>query len=555
MRRREFIQYAGCAGMAFAVSGRDAWSQLADSRIEILLNEPIAQISPMIYGQFTEHIGGVIYDGVWVGRESKIPNVNGIRKALVDKLREIRVPVIRWPGGCAADSYDWRDGVGPAEKRPRRTNFWEIDPDASRLHEKGRQIFETNEFGTDEFMQLCKLAGAQPYVAANLRSLSPLDFDHWVEYCNSPKGSTTLAEMRAAGGSPDPFGVRYWGVGNESWGCGGNFTPEEYASEFRRFTTWVPRYGVDLQFIGSGPNGDDVDWTQRFFEQISTGKHSYSNPSFAGWSIHHYAWNLSRGKTQDWIKGKGDALQFDAVDWYEVLRESDRMQQIINDHWTVMGEYDTARQVKLVVDEYGPWYREGSEVDISHLFGQQITIRDALATALTLDTFNRNAEKVAIAASAQLVNNINTLFLAHEDQFITTPNFNVFAMYANHQGARALRTEFSSPRVHYVRDGQPATFWGLQGSASQKENAVTLTVVNTDLERSKVTQIAVRGGHLRSASGMALKSPEMHAHNTFAQPDAVQPANLGVSLAGDLLTVEFPAASVSKIEIVLAEGT
>jgi alpha-L-arabinofuranosidase len=540
--------------MAFAVSSRDAWSQLADSRIEILLNEPIAQISPMIYGQFTEHIGGVIYDGVWVGRESKIPNVNGIRKSLVDKLREIRVPVIRWPGGCAADSYDWRDGVGPAEKRPRRTNFWETDPDASRLHEKGRQIFETNEFGTDEFMQFCRLAGAQPYVAANLRSLSPLDFDHWVEYCNSPKGSTTLAEMRATGGSPDPFGVRYWGVGNESWGCGGNFTPEEYATEFRRFTTWVPRYGVDLQFIGSGPNGDDVDWTRRFFEQISTGKHSYSNTSFTGWSIHHYAWNLSRGKTQDWIQAKGDALQFDAVDWYEVLRESDRMQEIINDHWTAMGEYDTLRRVKLVVDEYGPWYREGSEIDISHLFGQQITIRDALATALTLDTFNRNAEKVAIAATAQLVNNINTLFLAHEDQFITTPNFNVFAMYANHQGAQALRTEFSSPRVHYVRDGRPATLWGLQGSASKKENAVTLTVVNPDLERSKLTQIALRGARPRSAAGMALKSPEMHAHNTFAQPNAVQPANLGVSIAGDLLTVEFPAASVSKIEIDLAEG-
>lgn len=551
MRRREFIQYAGCAGMAFAVANRNAWSQVADSRIAILLNEPIGRISPTIYGQFTEHIGGVIYDGVWVGRNSKIANVNGIRKALVDKLREIRVPVIRWPGGCAADSYDWRDGVGPSEKRPRRTNFWETDPDVVRLHERGRQIFETNEFGTNEFMQFCKLAGAEPYVAANLRSLSPLDFDHWVEYCNSPEGSTTLAEMRAAGGSAQPFGVRYWGVGNESWGCGGNFTPEEYASEFRKFTTWVPRYGVDLQFIGSGPNGDDVDWTRRFFEQLYTGKHAFSNANFTGWSIHHYAWNLSRGKTQDWIQGKGDALQFAAVDWYELMRESDRMERIINDHWTAMGEYDTSRKVKLVVDEYGPWYREGSEVDVSHLFGQQITIRDALATALTLDTFNRNAEKVAIAATAQLVNNINTLFLAHEDQFITTPNFHVFAMYANHQGAQAVRTEFSSPRVHYVRDGQPATFWGLQGSASQNKNAVTLTVVNPDLERSRFSQIALRGARAQRASGLVLKSSDVHAHNTFAQPNAVQPENLGVSVSGDVLTVEFPPASVSKIDIEL----
>ena len=537
--------------MAFTLGQRRAWAQSADSRIEILVEEPIGQISRNIYGQFTEHIGGVIYDGVWVGRGSRVPNINGIRKALVEKLHEIRVPVIRWPGGCAADSYDWRDGIGPAANRPRRTNFWEVDPDAARLHDKGRQVFETNEFGTNEFMQFCKLAGAEPYVAANLRSLSPLDFDHWVEYCNSPAGSTTLAEMRAAGGAADPFGVRYWGVGNESWGCGGNFTPEEYATEFRRFTTWVPHYGVDLQFIGSGPNGDDVDWTQRFFEQIFTGKHAYSNANFTGWSVHHYAWNLSRGKTQDWVEGKGDALKFDAVDWYELMRESDRMERIITDHWTAMGTYDTARQVKLVVDEYGPWYREGSEVDVTHLFGQQITIRDALATALTLDTFNRNAEKVAIAASAQLVNNINTLFLAHEDKFITTPNFHVFAMYADHQGAQALRTEFSSPAVHYSRDGKAANFWGLKGSASRKENRVTLTVVNPDLERSRLAQIALRGAKARGASGMVLRSNEVHAHNTFAQPEAVRPAKLDVSIAQDLLTVEFPPASVSKIDVEL----
>jgi alpha-N-arabinofuranosidase len=533
------------------VSNRIAWSQASDSRVEILLDEPIAQISPNIYGQFTEHIGGVIYDGVWVGRNSKIPNVNGIRKALVDKMREIHVPVVRWPGGCAADSYDWRDGIGPAEKRPRRTNFWEVDPDAARLHDKGRQVFETNEFGTAEFLQFCRLAGAEPYVAANVRSLTPLDFDHWVEYCNSPAGSTTLAEMRAAAGSPDPYNVRYWGVGNESWGCGGNFAPEEYATEFRRFTTWVPRYGVDLQFIGSGPNGDDVDWTRRFFERIFAGTRPYSEPAFRGWSIHHYAWNLSRGKTNDWIKAKGDALAFDPVDYYELLREADRMEKIVNDHWSAMGEFDTKRQVKLVVDEYGPWYREGTEVDITHLFGQQITMRDALATALSLDTFNRNADKVAMAATAQLVNNINTLFLAHEDQFTTTPNFHVFGMYAGHQGAQALRTEVSSPRVHYERDGQSATFWGLEGSASRQGNTVTLTLVNADLGLPKQAQIALRGAKPLSASGMVLHSSDVHARNTFAQPDAVQPAKLDVSLSQDLLRVELPPASVSRIELKL----
>ena len=281
------------------------------------------------------------------------------------------------------------------------------------------------------------------------------------EYCNSPAGSTTLAEVRAAAGFPEPFNVRYWGVGNESWGCGGNFTREAYASEFRRYSDWIPRYGLELQLIGSGPSDNDVDWTHRFFQQIYSDP-AYNNPSFTGWSVHHYAWNLSRGKTKDLLAGKGDALQFDSVDWYELLRECDRMEQIIQDQWAVMGQYDALHHVKLVVDEYGPWYREGTELDPTHLFGQQITLRDALGTALTLDTFNRNPEKVSMAACAQLINNINALFMAHEDHFFATPNFHVFAMYAAHQSGQALRAVFSAPDVHYMRDDQQGSPQGPQ---------------------------------------------------------------------------------------------
>src|SRR5580698_579489 len=321
MKRRQFLKHSAMAGAAVACSGGRAWAKSADAHIEILAGEPIGEISPNIYGQFTEHIGGVIYDGVWVGEDSKIANQHGIRSALVEKMKAIHVPVVRWPGGCFADSYDWKDGIGPAAKRPRRTNFWEVDPDAARLHEKGAQVIESNHFGTNEFMRFCKLTGAEPYLAANLRSLPALDFDHWVEYCNAPAGSTTLAEMRGEAGFAEPFNVRYWGVGNESWGCGGNFTPEEYASEFRRYTSWIPRYGVELELIGSGPSDNDLDWTHRFFDELTTG-HSYDNRSFKGWSVHHYAWKMSRGKTTDWNAGKGDALQFEAVDWYEMLREA-----------------------------------------------------------------------------------------------------------------------------------------------------------------------------------------------------------------------------------------
>ena len=538
------------AGAMLTFSCANVWAKDADARIEVLLDEPLGEISPNIYGQFTEHIGGVIYDGVWVGEGSKIPNDHGIRSQLVDMMKQIHVPVIRWPGGCFADSYDWKDGIGEPSKRPRRTNFWEVDRDAVRLHEKGPQIFESNAFGTNEFVRFCRLTEAQPYLAANLRSLPALDFDHWVEYCNSPAGSTTLAELRATAGSPEPFNVRYWGVGNESWGCGGNFTPEQYASEFRRYTDWIPRYGVDLQLIGSGPNGNDIDWTHRFFEQIYSG-HTYNNPSFTGWSVHHYASNLSRGRTTDWIASKGDALQFDSVDWYELLRECNRIEQIIQDQWAVMGQYDTHHRVKLVVDEYGPWYREGTELDPTHIFGQQITVRDALATALTLDAFNRNPEKVSMATCAQLINNLNALFLAHEEHFIATPNFHVFAMYAAHQGGQALRAEFSAPDVQYARDDKPARFWGLNGSASRKGQTVTLTIVNSDVSKTIETQIALRGSTVTRASGTVLASSDMHAHNTFDQPNAVMPTNLPVALGGGLLNVSIPPASVARLDVSL----
>lgn len=550
MERREFLKRSAMAGAILAFGPRPSWATSIDARIEVLLDEPIATISPNLYGQFTEHIGGVIYDGVWVGKDSKIPNRNGIRTALLERLKQINVPVIRWPGGCFADSYDWKDGIGPVKERPTRTNFWEVDPDAARLHEKGPQIFEPNEFGTNEFVQFCRLCGAQPYLAANLRSLSALDFDHWVEYCNSPAGSTTLAEKRGAQGYPEPFNVRYWGVGNESWGCGGNFTPEDYAAEFRRFTTWVPSYGVNLQFIGSGPNGDDIDWSHRFFEKIYSGR-PYVLPDFAGWSVHHYSWNLSRGKTQDWNAGKGDALQFDRVDYYEVLREANRIEKILQDQWATMGQYDPEHRVKLVVDEYGAWYREGTEVDPTHIFGQQITMRDALVTALTLDTFNRNAEKMTLAACAQLVNNLNALFLAHGDQFVATPNFHVFAMYSPHQGAQAVRAEFSARLVHYTRDGKPADFWGLAGSASRSGNKLTVTAVNPDLDNAKLTQIAIPGAQFAVSSACVLAAHGMRDHNTFEQPDNVRTRKLEAGGSEGVITVDLPPSSVSRIDIEL----
>ncbi len=551
MRRRDFLKASTLGTTALLFSPPVARSAGNDSHIEILLDEPLGTISPNSYGRFTEHIGGVIYDGVWVGEDSKIPNVRGIRKALVDGLRKIKTPVIRWPGGCFADSYDWKDGVGPRGKRPRRSNFWEVDPEATRLKEKGPRIFEPNIFGTSEFADFCHQSGAQPYLAANVRSLPALDFDHWVEYCNSPAGSTTLADLRAADGSRDPFNVRFWGVGNESWGCGGSFTPEDYAGEFRRYTTWLPSYGQNLQLIASGSNDNDLDWTHRFFEKQMGANHPYNDPHFVGWSLHHYAWNLGYGKVKDWLKAKGSALQFNESDWYEIFRQGYFMDQIITDQWAAMGEYDRDHHVRLVVDEYGPWYRAGSELDPTHFYEQQVTLRDAVFTAFTLDIFNRHPEKVMLAACAQLINCLNSPFLASEEKFIVTPVYHVFDMYAAHQGGEAIRAEFSSPDVHYTREGQPATFWGLKGSASRKGNTLTLSVVNADAEKPRETQIVIRGATAQSASLTTLTNTDIHAHNTFDQPNAVRPATSTAKPQGSMLNITFPPASVTTITMTL----
>jgi alpha-L-arabinofuranosidase len=550
--RREFLHRTLVSAgtiLAGKVCSPFLWaeSDRAESRIEILVNEPLGTISPNLYGHFAENLSGVIYDGIWVGPNSKVPNVDGIRKELIDEMRKIKAPVVRFPGGCFADSYDWRDGIGPTEKRPRRTNFW-AEGESSAAPANHR--YDPNEFGTNEFAHFCKLIGSEPYLAANLRSLPAGEFYRWVEYCNSPAGSTTLADVRAAAGFKEPFNVRFWGVGNESWGCGGNFTAQEYAVEFRRFTAWVPRYGQELAFIASGPNVDDWEWSRGFFEEIVR-KGRGQLRGIYGLALHHYAWNLSRGRTRDWVQGKGDAVQFDPVDWYELLREGDRMEGLINGHWQVMGEEDPEHSVKLVVDEWGPWYRPGSEATGGDQLEQMPTLRDAIFSGMTLDIFNRHPEKIAMANCAQLINCLNSLYLAHEDRFVVTPVGHVFAMYAAHQGGQAVRTIFSAPQVNYDRDGKPATFWGLKGSSSLQGKQLVLTVVNPDIREGKQTEVGIRGARIKSAAMSTLGRSDIHAHNTFDQPHAVLPQTKELQVSGTVANIMFPAASVTKLTLLL----
>jgi alpha-L-arabinofuranosidase len=550
INRRQFVRNSSFALGAALLARKGSLAASLDARIDIVLQEELGTISPNIYGHFAENLGAVIYDGVWVGENSKIANVGGIRKSLVDALQKINSPVIRWPGGCFADSYDWKDGIGPSAKRPRRTNFWAGDP-LVRNQGNTPQKYDPNEFGTNEFVQFCKLAGSQPYFAANVRSLPAEDFYRWVEYCNSPAGSTTLADLRAASGYKDAFNVRYWGIGNESWGCGGEMTAGEYSTEYRRFAAWVPRYDSDLSFIASGPNDAEYKWTRGFFEgMLQKGPNALN--SIWGLSLHYYSWNLSRGRTQDWNAGKGDAVNFQPVEWYELMKEAAKLETLIEGHWQVMNEFDAKRRIKLVVDEWGPWYKPGSEVAPTHILGQMITQRDAVMSGLTLDIFNRHPEKVTMANCAQLINCLNSLFLASGDRFLTTPVYHVFQMYAAHQGAQAVRAEFLSPAISYDRDGQPATFWSLKGSASVRGKDLTITVVNPDISQPREAEISLLGGEATSGRATVLATSDIHAHNTFDAPDAVKPRSENWSPSGRTVKYTFAPASVTLLQLKLA---
>ena len=535
--RRKFMTGA-LVGCAAAIAPRSA--RASDARIEVLLGEPIGTISPDLYGHFTEHIGGVIYDGIWVGEGSKIPNTGGIRNELVDYMKRLKPSVVRWPGGCFADSYNWRDGIGPRDSRPCRTNFWANDSHLWTAAD-GPQKYEPNHFGTNEFVRFCRLVGAEPYFAVNARSLPARDFYEWVEYSNAPAGMTTLSRARGEAGDREPFNVRYWGIGNESWGCGGNFTPQEYATLFRQFTAWAPEYGKDLSFIAAGPNGGDIDWTRGFFSKLTERDKRLLRLVY-GWALHYYC-----GTT-----GKGQAIDFTTEDWYELLRRADRMEQLIRDHWAAMGEIDTEHRVKLIVDEWGAWHRAGTEVHPAYLFGQVPTMRDALVSGITLDTFNRHADKVAMANVAQLVNNLHCLFLAREEKFVATTNYHVFEMYSAHYGAQSLRTMISAPRVGFNYESKANSIWGLAGSASLAGKQVTLTVVNPHASEASETEIVVRGAEVRSAAARTLSASDIHAHNSFEQPRAVEPKDSDVAASGAVLVHRFPAASVTRLALRLA---
>ncbi len=496
---------------------------MATPRFTIHAAEPGPVIDPHIFGHFAEHLGRCIYDGLWVGEDSKVPNVRGWRSDLVAALKRIRIPNLRWPGGCFADDYHWREGIGPREKRPRRINaYW-------------GGVIESNAVGTHEFLDLCEQLGCEPYLAGNVGSGSPRELREWVEYCNAPAG--TLAEERAANGRREPWKVRLWGIGNENWGCGGNMTAEQYSLELRRFSTYTRDFPeAPLLRVGCGANGDDFRWTDVVMRDGFRGP--FGAPLIQGLSLHYYT------LPGTWAK-KHPATPFDEAGWNNVMALGWKMDAIIRGHRAVMDRYDPSGSVALVVDEWGAWYEVEPGTNPGFLYQQQ-TVRDAVLAALTLNVFINHCERVRLANLAQAVNVLQAIALTEEGggRLVLTPTFDVFALYLPHQGARRLPVHSEVEQRQHDGLAYPAVSTTASLAA---DGSIAVTLCNTDSTTPAEVELTLTGREAAVREARVIASPVLTACNTFDQPRAIAPRPLEARTAGDKILVTLPPGSVAAL--------
>lgn len=492
-------------------------------KVTINPDDVISRISPHIYGHFAEHLGRCIYDGLWVGEDSPIPNTGGMRVDVVEALRRLKPPVIRWPGGCFADDYHWQDGVGPREERPRRVNIhW-------------GEVVESNAFGTQEFVHFCRAVGAEPYICGNVGSGTVRELREWVEYCNFPQDST-LARQRGADGSPKPLNVTYWGVGNENWGCGGSFSPEDYCTEFRRYATYVRGFGKPLFVIACGSPGNDIEWTVRFFRKLRKDYRDFRN--IHGFAAHYYCGTA------------GTATEYTTDQWYELIGKGLKMEELVVQQRAAMDAYDPERQIKLLVDEWGTWHPVEKGTRPRFLY-QQNTLRDALVAATTLDIFNRHADKVYMANIAQTINVLQAMILTQGAAMLCTPTYHVYEMYVPHQGGAAVRTVIESDDVSYDVEGTARGIPAVAGSASLAQDRLFVTLTNCQADAEAQVTLDLYGGAAARGGTARVLSGEIHAHNTFEAPDALQPESAPLQAEGPSIVLNLPPASVNAFEIQL----
>lgn len=483
--------------------------------------EPKTTISRHIYGQFAEHLGRCVYDGFWITDGAAGNNSNRFRMDVVNALKKIKVPNLRWPGGCFADEYHWSDGIGPRDQRPKTINTtWGM-------------VTEDNSFGTHEFLELCKLIGCEPYMAGNVGTGSPKEMANWIEYLNF-NGDSKLANQRRANGQNDPYKVSFWGVGNENWGCGGNMTAEYYSNLYKQYANFCENYpGAPLKKIVGGANAGDYNWTEVCMKNIPLNQ-------MWGISIHYYT-----VPTDNW-SNKGSATQFNEKEYFTALRRAYIMEDIVTRNEAIMNRYDPQKRVALCVDEWGIWTNAEPGTNEAFLY-QQNSLRDALVAGTTLNIFNNHSERVRMANLAQAVNVLQALILTEGNKMLLTPTYHVFDMYKVHQDAKLLPVQLNSP--DYVNGTEKIQAVNI--SASQDSTgAIHISLVNLDPSKKITVRTALNGLNWKTIDGQVLTSAKFNDINTFSSPDLVKPVKFaGAKKDGNDLVVELPTQSIVVLEL------
>jgi alpha-N-arabinofuranosidase len=493
-----------------------------EATLTIRADQPGAKIDANIYGQFMEHLGRNVYEGIWVGENSPIPNTRGFRNDTLAALKKIKVPVLRWPGGCFADEYHWRDGIGERAKRPHRVNTnW-------------GGVIEPNEFGTHEFFELAEMLGAKTYLAVNVGSGTVQEMADWVEYITSPSEST-LAKERRANGRDKPWKLDYVGVGNEPWGCGGDMNPQYYSDEYKKFALQIkaPRDHRPIE-VASGPYGDGYEWTETVMKNAV--KH------MGAFSLHYYT--LPSGSFE--TPKKGPALQFNEADWIVTLFQTLKIDEMIRKHVAIMDKYDPAKKVGLYVDEWGSWYDVEPGTNPGFLF-QQNTLRDAVLAGLNLNVFHDHAERVRMTNIAQMINVLQAMILTDKEKMLLTPTYHVFDMYLPFHDSTKLNAELSAPQYKHGEVTIPSVS---TSAARTSDGKIALALVNTNPNLGARVTVKVAGGNATKVAGRVLTNAAMNAHNTFDKPNNIQPAEFkGAKRKGDDWVFELPAKSVVVVTL------
>lgn len=495
----------------------------AQNKVTVNADEGKTVISRHIYGHFAEHLGRCIYGGFYVGEgNTKIPNKNGVRLDVVDALKKLKIPNLRWPGGCFADTYHWKDGIGPKAKRPSIVNTW------------WGGVTENNSFGTHDFLNMCELLGTEPYLAGNVGSGTVQDLTEWVQYVNFEKNSP-MSTLRQQNGRQTPWNVRLWGVGNEAWGCGGNMKPDYYANIYRQYSTFMnPQVGKEKIFrIASGASSDDYNWTETLMKNIPVNM-------VEGVALHHYS-------VFSWDEGKkGSATNFTESEYLRTMKQALKMDEYIQKHSEIMDKYDPQKKVALVVDEWGAWYNVEPGTNPGFLY-QQNTMRDAILTGATLNIFHKHCDRVRIANLAQAINVLQSVILTKDEKMLLTPTYHVLEMYNVHQDATMLPVDVKSDDYEVEKEKLPA----VSVSASRdKAGKVHISLVNIDAGKNQTVSLSLKGIKAAGVTGRILTSAKVQDHNTFEQPTKVKPvAFTGAKLNGDDLTVTLPPVSVVVLEM------